>query len=419
MKTITINTDLGEIQGLDMNDGTFQFRGVKYADAGRWAYPTPVCSWQGTYDATDYKCACPQFRTYDPESNKQPVPFYYKEFREGLEFEYDEACQYLDIYAPENAKNAPVIIYIHGGAFLGGCKNELHMDGTAYAKKGIIFVSINYRLGVLGFLCHEKLTEEAGHSGNYGLYDQLEAIKWVHSHIEHFGGNPENITLFGQSAGAMSVQQLCLSPLAKPYVKQAYMASGGGIGKEFAFVNPVEDSYSYFENITKKWGDTPDDWRKLPVEKIITSFQKSVDRNLMAHCCPHVDGQIIPKAPADALKDQDYAKIPYLLSTNSEDMAVEFLHDMSKDYCNTVNKNGGRAYYCYFSRQLPGDDKGAFHSAELWYTLGSLNKCWRPMTEEDYSLSENLVDAICEFSSTGAIACSTYNIPWLSFDIQP
>ena len=419
MNTIIRDTDLGRIKGLILEDNTVQFRGIRYATARRFAYPEPVTSFDGIYDATNFGNACPQFRTYDPEDQKDPAPFYYKEFREGAEFTYDEDCLFLNIYAPKDAKKAPVIIYIHGGAFLGGCGNENHMDGTAYASKGIIFVSINYRLGVLGFLCDRKLTKESGHSGNYGLYDQLEAIKWVYDHIENFGGDKSNITLFGQSAGAMSIQQHCFSPLTKPYIQKVYMASGGGIGKEFAGVSSVEDSYDYFERLTSLLGDSPEDFRQVPVKELIEKFQSVIDRDLMSHCCPHIDGLIIPKDPAQSLEDKDYADVPYLLSTNSEDMAPQFLHQMSKDFCNTVNRNGGRAYYFYFSRKLPGDDKGAFHSAELWYTIGSIRKCWRPMTQEDFDLSDKLVDMICQFASTGAISYSSFDTPMASFEIHP
>ena len=419
MNKFIINTDLGEIQGLESKDNTLEFRGIRYATAGRFSYPTPVESWDGVYDATEFGNACPQFRTYDAESEKEPKPFYYKEFREGINFTYDEDCLFLNIYAPKNVQKAPVIIYIHGGAFLGGCGNELHMDGSAYAKKGIIFVSINYRLGVLGFLCDRQLAAADGHSGNYGLYDQLEAIKWVYNHISSFGGDPHNITLFGQSAGAMSIQQHCFSPLTKPYINKVYMASGAGVGKDFAKVSPVEESYDYFGRLTEKLGGSIDELRNAPVEKIIATFGEIIDRDLMAHCCPHIDGIIIPKDPAVAMENHEYANVPYLLSTNSEDMAPEFLHDMSKDFCKAVNKNGGSAYYFYFSRQLPGDDKGAFHSAELWYTMGALEKCWRPMTEEDFSLSNNLMDAIIEFTKTGVISCEAYDMPQVSFEIQP
>ncbi len=405
MNTFIRNTSLGQIKGLEMEDGTVQYRGVRYANADRWKYPTGTGKWDGIYDATEYGAACVQLRSFSPESEKEPVPFYYKEFRQGIKFKYSEDCFFLDIYAPEHAENADVIIYIHGGAFLGGCGNELHMDGTAYAKRNIIFVSINYRLGILGFLADKKLAEESGHSGNYGLYDQLEAIKWVHAHIAEFGGNPENITLFGQSAGAMSLQQHCLSPLTKSYIKQVYMASGGGIGKDFAYVGPVEDSYGYWERLTEMLGDTPAEWRNQPVEKLFEAFEKTADQDLMMHCCPHIDGILIAKSPEEAAQNLEYAKVPYILSTNSQDMVPEALHSMSKEWCKLVNKNGGKAYYFYFSRQLPGDEAGAFHSAELWYTLGSWQKCWRPFTDFDSEISDSLVEALSTFAKTGSPYC--------------
>lgn len=415
MKTIIKETSLGKIKGLNMEDGTVQFRGVRYATADRWTYPTPAGKWDDVYDATEYGAACVQLRTFAPEDEKNPLPFYYKEFRQGLKFKYSEDCFFLDIYAPEETKDAAVIIYIHGGAFLGGCGNELHMDGTAYARKNVIFVAINYRLGVLGFLADKKLADESGHSGNYGLYDQLEAIKWVHDHISDFGGNPDDITLFGQSAGAMSIQQHCLSPLTKPFISKVYMASGAGIGKSFAAVNPVEESYEYWGRLTEQLGDTPNEWRQQPVEKVFDAFNNIMNGELMSHCCPHVDGLIITKNPEVMAKNAEYAKVPYILSTNSEDMAPEILHDMSKDWCRLINSNGGKAYYFYFSRQLPGDESGAFHSAELWYTMGAWKKCWRPFTDLDASISEVLVDSISAFAKTGSPLCD--NIPnWNPFN---
>ena len=398
-----------------MEDGTIQFRGVRYATSKRWAYASPVDTWHGEYDATKFGNACIQLRTFDSESKKKPEPFYYKEFRKDVDFNYSEDCLFLDIYAPENTINAPVIVHIHGGAFLGGCSNEKHMDGTAYAKRGVIFVSINYRLGVLGFLCDRKLTEEAGHSGNYGLYDQLEAIRWVHRYISEFGGNPNNIMLFGQSAGAMSIQQHCLSPLTKPYISKVYMASGGGVGDEFAAVNSVEDSYDYWSRLTNELGDSPKAWREAPIEKVFDVFRKIMDDKLMEYCCPHIAGKLIAKDPKIVVKEKNYAKVPYLLSSNSEDMLSKVLEKMSKDWCRLINKNGGKAYYFYFKRQLPGDDKGAFHSAELWYTIGALDKCWRPMTDLDRRISEGMLDSIANFAKTGNPNCEKIH-DWKPFD---
>ncbi len=144
--------------------------------------------------------------------------FYYNEFRKGEHYDYSEDCLLLNIWTPEDAEPdsaLPVIFYIHGGGFTGGCGHEKHFDGPVWPTKGVVVVTINYRLGPMGFVCLPELAAESGHTGNYALYDQLTALQWVHDNIRAFGGDPANITLMGQSAGAMSVQQLVLSPLTE------------------------------------------------------------------------------------------------------------------------------------------------------------------------------------------------------------
>jgi len=341
-------------------------------------------------------------RTYDDESLKNPEPFYYREFRKGMHFDYSEDCLFLNIWSPAYACGAPVVLYIHGGAFMGGCGNEMHMNGTEFAKRGVIFVSINYRLGIFGFLCSRELEEESGHTGNYGLYDQVEAIRWIRRHIASFGGDPERITLYGQSAGAMSIQQLVLSPSVKPLIAGACMSSGGGIGREFAAVTPVHDSLSYCARITKRLGVTLEEWRRKTPEEVLNAVKVSADRELLNHLCPHIDGNLIPKDPAKAVSEGKMADIPYLLSTNSEDMLPEILNRMAVSFCTSVNKLHRKpAWYFRFTRRLPGDDAGAFHSAELWYTMGTLRHCWRPMEEKDYALSNALLSALCCFAENG------------------
>lgn len=402
MNTVEFNTSMGKIKGLRMDDGTLSFRGIRYASAERWKYPVPVDAWEGVYDATHFGAACPQMRTFRGESEQTPEPFYYKEFRKGDHYDYDEDCLFLNIWAPEHAENANVILYIHGGAFMGGCGNEQHMMGTAYAKKGDIFVSINYRLAIFGFFAAKALEEESGHTGNYGLYDQLTAIGWVHRHIEEFGGNPCAITLMGQSAGAMSIQQLALSPMSRELgISSIYMASGGGLGREFAKVDPVEDSYAYWEETVKAMGDGPEDWRKLSPAQVFDAMGKSADRNLLLHLCPHVDGRLIPKDPIKAAGEGAFLPVPYLMSSNTEDMLPETLAPMAKEWCRLVNEQGGKAFYFCFGRHLPGDDAGAFHSAELWYTIGNIGACWRPMTDWDRELTKLLTASIDAFAKTG------------------
>lgn len=402
MKTIEKETDCGTIRGLMNDEGICEFRGIRYAAAERWKYPVPVNNWDGVYDATSFGAACVQMRTYDDESLKKPEPFYYREFRKGMHFDYSEDCLFLNIWSPAYACGAPVVLYIHGGAFMGGCGNEMHMNGTEFAKRGVIFVSINYRLGVFGFLCSRELEEESGHTGNYGLYDQVEAIRWIRRHIASFGGDPERITLYGQSAGAMSIQQLVLSPSVKPLIAGACMSSGGGIGREFAAVTSVHDSLSYCARITKRLGVTLEEWRRKTPEEVLNAVKVSADRELLNHLCPHIDGNLIPEDPAKAVSEGKMADIPYLLSTNSEDMLPEILNRMAVSFCTSVNKLHRKpAWYFRFTRRLPGDDAGAFHSAELWYTMGTLRHCWRPMEEKDYALSNALLSALCCFAENG------------------
>ena len=128
---------------------------------------------------------------------------------------------------PQNAENADVLVYIHGSAFMGGCGFEKHMDGSEYAKRGMVFITLNYRLGPLGFLCDPQLAKESGYTGNYGLYDQLCALKRIHENIKDYGGDSEKVTLLAQLAGAMSSTMHCLSQLSRPYFKAAYLSSGG------------------------------------------------------------------------------------------------------------------------------------------------------------------------------------------------
>ena len=214
MDKYIVDTPCGQIMGSDCRlDGVTSFKGIRYATAGRWEYPVQVKKWDGVYDATQYGNCAYQARAFKNEAENPGKKFYYKEFREGIEYNYSEDCLFLNIWKPENAKkgdNLPILFYIHGGGFTGGCAHEKHFIDPVWAQKGIIVVSIHYRLGPLGFAVLPELKEEVGKTGNYGLYDQLCALNWVYDNIESFGGDPSAITIMGQSAGAMSVQQHCM-----------------------------------------------------------------------------------------------------------------------------------------------------------------------------------------------------------------
>ena len=205
-----VNTPCGAVLGAKTDKGIIAYKGIRYATAGRFEYPKQVTAWEGMYDGRNYGACAYQPRAFYNEEEMPKKIFYYNEFRKGEKYEYSEDCLFLNIFTPEKIeKKLPVLIYIHGGGFTGGCGHEKHFDCPIWPKKGVIGVTLNYRLGPLGFAVLPKLQEEAGCTGNYGLYDQITAIAWVKNNIESFGGDPDNITIMGQSAGAMSVQQLC------------------------------------------------------------------------------------------------------------------------------------------------------------------------------------------------------------------
>ena len=192
-----VKTPCGDIRGTKTElEGVAAYKGIRYATAKRFEYPIEVTSWEGIYDATEYGACAYQPRSFYNEEDMPKKIFYYNEFRKGEKYEYSEDCLFLNIFAPEKREEKlPVIVYIHGGGYTGGCGHEKHFDIPVWPKKGVIGVTLNYRLGPLGFAVLPELKAEAGKCGNYGLYDQLCAIKWVKHNIEAFGGDPDNITI--------------------------------------------------------------------------------------------------------------------------------------------------------------------------------------------------------------------------------
>lgn len=210
-------TPLGALRG--QNDGVVEsFKGVPYAAPPvgelRWKPPVAQAPWAGVRTAAAYSPACLQ-----PSS---PIAFYKDDPPSQ-----SEDCLYLNVWAPVGAAKAPVIVWIHGGSLMLGTASSPHHDGRALAAKGAVVVTINYRLGVFGYLAHPELTAESaqGASGNYGTLDQIEALRWVRRNIEAFGGDPEAVTVMGESAGALSAVQLMASPLARGLFHRAIAQS--------------------------------------------------------------------------------------------------------------------------------------------------------------------------------------------------
>ena len=375
--------------------GTVAYKGIRYATAGRWEYPKIVTEWENIYDATRYgHCSYQPRAFYDEELNEKKY-FYYNEFRKGETYTYSEDCLFLNVFTPEDVKegdNLPVLIYIHGGGFTGGCGHEKHFDGPVWPTKGVIGVTINYRLGPMGFVCLPELAEEAGHTGNYGLYDQMTAISWVKNNIAAFGGNPENITIMGQSAGAASVQMQCQSPLTEGLFQKAVMSSGCGLGG--MMTGKMDTTLAFWQEVMKRCGcENLAQFRALPVEKLFEVWQsaKKEVKGGAASGFPITDGHFaVSGAPAK--------NIPYMAGSTSHDMAPPVLQGMTKKWSSAREK---ASYTWYFDRMLPGDDCGAWHSSDLWYWFGTLPNCWRPMEQKDYDLSEQMVRYLSNFVKNG------------------
>ena len=399
-----VSTPCGEVRGCPGRvEGTVAYKGIRYATAGRWEYPTQVTAWEGIYDATRYgSCSFQPRAFYDEELNEKKY-FYYNEFRKGETYSYDEDCLFLNIWTPENVQEGdalPVIVYIHGGGFTGGCGHEKHFDGPVWPRENVIAVTINYRLGPMGFVTLPELKDEAGFTGNYGLFDQMTAISWVKDNISAFGGNPENITIMGQSAGAMSVQQHVLSPVTKGLFQKAVMSSGGGVSKMMTPAAP-EKFYDFWHAVMANCGcKTLAEFRSVAPETLFDAWQKTKKevKGGGQACSSCLDGRLVVGSGVDILAKNEQHRIPYMAGCNSQDLMPPILYAMGKNWCKAQEVP---SYSWYFERQLPGDSNGAWHSADLWYWFGTLENGWRPFEEKDRELSDLMVRYLCNFAKKG------------------
>jgi len=297
-----VTVDSGAVTGATV-DSIASFKGIPFAaapvGAGRWSAPAPVEPWRAPRDAT----------TYGPDCMQNPLPGIQPGSRP-----MSEDCLTLNVWTPKPAKGAklPVMVWVHGGGFVGGSGTLPETDGAALARRDVVVVSFNYRLGRFGFFAHPAL----GKDGNWGLMDQISALKWVQRNIVTFGGDPAKVTIFGESAGGESVSRLMASPAAKGLFARAIVASGGGRddwptladaqakGQAFASRTGAADAAAL---------------RALPADKILGGLglmNKEEDR----YSGPMTDGTIIP-ANADAIfAGGKQARIPYIIGSNDDEL---------------------------------------------------------------------------------------------------
>lgn len=410
----------GKVQGVLVDDGnSIVYRGIPYAAPPtgelRWKRPQPVTPWDSVRVCDKFGAAAIQPPHSDPES------FYTKEFYWEGDPEFSEDCLYLNVWTPADAaahpeKKLPVAVWIHGGAYTNGWGHEVTMDGEAWARRDVILVTINYRLGIFGFLCHPLLAEEGdGICGNYGTWDQAAALQWVRDNISGFGGDPDNITVFGQSAGAASVKNMVASPVTKGLLSRAIIQSGGGLG-EFIRETPMEQSMATGKALMDFAGCTTlEQMRALDAQQVqglLSRYMAEKKQYLMLS--PVTDGVLLPKGFDQAVIDSEVADIPYMIGWNLDDMSD--MYEPIARFAETREKQSDRPTYVYeFMRRLPGDDSGAFHSAELWYVFGTLDNSWRPFTEADHTLSEQMLDAWTNFAKYGNPNGNSGNDEWKPF----
>ena len=396
METILLETGLGAVTGL--RDGACRrFLGVPYAHAERFCYARPVERWDGLLDATRPGPGCPQNRAWHEHLEHPTRRFYKREFREGLSFRYSEDCLNLNIFTPVEAQGCPVLVFFHGGGFDSGLNCEGPFDGAGLARRGVVTVFANYRVGVLGYLTHKDLAAQNGRDGNFGLDDQLTAIRWVKAHIADFGGDPENITVAGQSAGAISVQLLCLNSAHAGLFRRALMLSGAGRFPKFAQPRYPEDTHAYWEEYMRLAGcDSLDALRTASLDTLFDAVEaiKAKRRDSTYNTMPVVDGLLLPK-PVDELLAAPLP-ISYMIGFTSNDMYAPLMAAIGTRF---GRANGAWLYY--FDLDAPGDDNGAFHSSDLRYLFEMLDGSWRPYGARDRAVSAQLAQYAANFARSG------------------
>jgi para-nitrobenzyl esterase len=436
----SLRIDSGLISGKTDSSGQVKiFKGIPFAAPPigefRWKAPQPVASWEGVKACTENPAAPMQ---------RPPVPF----FAWSAEFlipkePISEDCLYLNVWtaAEKTDEKRPVMVWIYGGGFNSGGNTVPLYDGEELAKSGIVVVNLNYRVGMLGFLAHPELTAESPDqtSGNYGILDQIAALEWVKKNIAAFGGDPDNVTIAGQSAGAFSVNALVVSPKAKGLFHKAIAQSGGMFNRGSGLVSGLQGAEERGKQLTDTLGISLADLREIPADSLL-KFQGRFG--------PVVDGKVLPGV-RQAFEEGKFSDVPLLTGWNADDRVSgnqpstpeEFRTNAKKQYGGRAGeylelfpaeneaeleetqkiigvlgfgfqnytwarlqteKGQNIAFVYYFTRVPPGEPNyGAFHSAEFSYSFHTLKNWNRPFEQADYELEKTMSAYWVNFVKTG------------------
>jgi para-nitrobenzyl esterase len=337
-----VHTAFGTVEGTTSADGEVRiFKGIPFAAPPvgdlRWKAPQPVAPWSGVRKATEFGPRCMQGRIYDDMVFRDSGP--------------SEDCLYLNVWTPATSADAhlPVMVWIYGGGFQAGATSEPRQDGEQLAKKGVVVVSMNYRLGIFGFLAHPELTKESGRnaSGNYGLLDQVAALQWVQNNIAAFGGDLRNVTIFGESAGSFSVCALMASPLSRGLFQRAIGESGAFLGKDAikSLADSQADGAKFGESIG---ANSLQRFRAKPAAELLAAVMKPGSK---FHFPANVDGYYFPQDPHEIYAAGNQAHVPLLAGWNRDEGNVpDFFKKLDPNAKNFVQR----------AHELFGNDAGEF-----------------------------------------------------------
>ncbi len=432
------------------------FKGIPFAKPPvgefRWRAPQPAEPWEGVYKAYKFGNIAmqPRFVSEGGGTSLAAQEFYVRDYP------MSEDCLYLNIWTPAETgeEKLPVAVYCHGGGYETGYSYLNAYDGEGFAKRGIVLVTVAYRVNVFGFLSHPELAAEDPHgsSGNYGLMDLICAVEWIRRNIAAFGGDPENISLFGQSAGGGCVQNMIASPLMKGKIRRAIMQSSGGISRDdFGACRTREADEEigkrFFEFLGVKDVSEARAVDARTIEEKYKEFKKSDFYGMIF--IPDVDGYVLPEAPADYFQAGKHDDIEYMVGCTRDEMrrfgapapsyetlkqdaarfgsyAETYLARIHADdpekvqpcfedpignsflaaalaFCENQNDLGYKpAHMYYFTYVPPGAEAmGAHHSVEHHYVFQTLMRSRRAYTGFDFDLSNELADYWANFIKTG------------------
>ncbi len=447
-----VRTQSGLVQGTVVN-GVRVYKGIPFAAPPlgdlRWAPPQPVKPWKGVLHADKYADACMQVSIVERDLGLDPVT-------------PSEDCLYLNVWTPAKSARArlPVMVWIYGGGFTIGATSMKQYDGENLAKKGVVYVSIAYRLGPLGFLATPELSkEQGGHSGNYGLLDQIAGLKWVKRNIAAFGGNPNKVTIFGESAGGISVSMLCASPLAKGLFEGAISESGGSFGPAAedhaagADVPTLAQSEKNGEAFLAKLGvSSIAEARKLPAAEIYKHVGPALGGP--ERWWPNFDGYVLLGDQYKLYEEGRYNDTPVLIGTNADEgalfvastdmqkyrasvengygilarnilaaypdhspqQALRSARDLARDvtfawstwsWARLQSSTGKGKVFLYYFNHRPNypdqprfKDWGPAHGSEISFVFGNFTK-GMPATPEDRKVSEQIMSYWTNFAKYG------------------